>query len=83
MLAKIADAEKLKVEEKDFNNWLMREAMRGVTVAPDGELRIGALTTIAELAAHPVIAEKFAALAKMSTGSQELGYDLLWQGAPE
>jgi len=28
MLAKIADAEKLKVEEKDFNNWIMREAMR-------------------------------------------------------
>ncbi|MDI1249891.1 MAG: trigger factor [Lacunisphaera sp.] len=28
MLAKIADAEKLKVEEKDFNSWIMREAMR-------------------------------------------------------
>ena len=28
MLAKIADAEKLKVDEKDFNNWIMREAMR-------------------------------------------------------
>ncbi|MDI1319993.1 MAG: trigger factor, partial [bacterium] len=28
MLAKIAEAEKLKVEEKDFNNWIMREAMR-------------------------------------------------------
>ncbi len=28
MLAKIADVEKLKVEEKDFNNWIMREAMR-------------------------------------------------------
>jgi trigger factor len=28
LLAKIAEAEKLKVDEKDFNNWLMREAMR-------------------------------------------------------
>jgi trigger factor len=28
VLAKIADAEKLKVDEKDFNNWIMREAMR-------------------------------------------------------
>jgi trigger factor len=28
MLAKIAEAEKLKVEEKDFNNCIMREAMR-------------------------------------------------------
>ncbi len=28
ILAKIAEAEKIKVDEKDFNNWLMREAMR-------------------------------------------------------
>ncbi len=28
ILAKIAEAEKLKVEEGDFNQWLMREAMR-------------------------------------------------------
>jgi len=28
ILAKIAEAEKITVEEKDFNNWLMREAMR-------------------------------------------------------
>ena len=28
LLAKIAEAEQLKVDEKDFNNWLMREAMR-------------------------------------------------------
>ena len=28
LLAKIAEAEKIKVEEKDFNQWLMREAMR-------------------------------------------------------
>jgi trigger factor len=28
LLAEIAEAEKLTVDEKDFNNWLMREAMR-------------------------------------------------------
>lgn len=28
VLAKIAEAEKIKVEEKDFSNWIMREAMR-------------------------------------------------------
>ncbi len=28
ILAKIAEAEKLKIDEKDFNSWLMREAMR-------------------------------------------------------
>jgi len=33
--------------------------------------------------ADSVFREKFAALARMSVGSQELGYDLVWQGAPE
>ncbi len=28
ILAEIAEAEKIKVDEKDFNSWLMREAMR-------------------------------------------------------
>jgi trigger factor len=28
ILARIAEAEKIKVDEKDLNNWLMREAMR-------------------------------------------------------
>ena len=28
ILTKIAEAEKLKVDEKDINSWLMREAMR-------------------------------------------------------
>jgi len=28
ILARIAEAEKITVDEKDFNNWLMREAMR-------------------------------------------------------
>ena len=27
--------------------------------------------------------EKFAALAKLATGSREMGYELMWQGAPE
>ena len=31
ILAKIAEAEKIKVDEKDLNNWLMREAMRSGT----------------------------------------------------
>jgi hypothetical protein len=32
--------------------------------------------------ADAVFREKFAALAQLSTGSQELGYELVWQGAP-
>jgi len=38
--------------------------LRGVAATADGGLRIGALTTIAEIAAHPVIGEKYAALAQ-------------------
>jgi len=41
--------------------------LRGITPASDGGLRIGALTTIAELAAHPVIKEKYAALAQAAS----------------
>ncbi|HQY47421.1 MAG TPA: hypothetical protein PLE38_10750 [Usitatibacteraceae bacterium] len=33
--------------------------------------------------ADHVFKEKFAALAKMCTDTQELGYELLWQGVPE
>ena len=33
--------------------------------------------------ADKVFNEKFAALAELCTDSQELGYDMLWQGAPE
>ena len=43
------------------------EELRGITVAPDGELRLGALATIAEIAAYPVIAEKFAALSQAAS----------------
>jgi xanthine dehydrogenase YagS FAD-binding subunit len=41
--------------------------LRGIAVGPDGELRLGALTTIAEIAAHPVIKEKFTALAQAAS----------------
>jgi xanthine dehydrogenase YagS FAD-binding subunit len=41
--------------------------LRGIVVAPDGELRLGALTTITEIAAHPAIKEKFAALAQAAS----------------
>ncbi|MFC6986111.1 FAD binding domain-containing protein [Streptomyces cirratus] len=34
------------------------EELRGVETAPDGTLRIGALTTLAELAAHPLVLER-------------------------
>ena len=33
--------------------------------------------------ADAVFREKFAALGELAVGSQELGYELLWQGAPE
>ncbi len=40
------------------------DELRGITALADGGLRIGALTTIAEIAAHPVIKEKYAALSQ-------------------
>jgi len=43
------------------------DELRGITLAPDGELRLGALASIAEIAAHPVIAEKFAALSQAAS----------------
>jgi len=41
--------------------------LRGIVVSPDGELRLGALTTITEIAAHPAIKEKFTALAQAAS----------------
>jgi xanthine dehydrogenase YagS FAD-binding subunit len=38
--------------------------LKGIAAKPDGGIRIGALTTIAEIAAHPAIAEKYAVLAQ-------------------
>ena len=43
------------------------EELRGITTGADGELRIGALTTIAEIAAHPAVVEKFGALAQAAS----------------
>jgi xanthine dehydrogenase YagS FAD-binding subunit len=37
--------------------------LRGLSTARDGSLRIGALTTVAELAQHPVVVERYTALA--------------------
>jgi xanthine dehydrogenase YagS FAD-binding subunit len=37
--------------------------LRGITATADGGLRIGALTTIAEIASSPIVREKYAALA--------------------
>jgi xanthine dehydrogenase YagS FAD-binding subunit len=41
--------------------------LRGIGPTSDGGLRIGALTTIAELASHPVIRDKYAALAQAAS----------------
>jgi len=38
------------------------KALRGIDATPDGGLRIGALMTLAEVAAHPVIHERYRAL---------------------
>jgi len=41
--------------------------LRGVTVTPEGGLRIGATTSIADVASHPVIRERYAALAQAAS----------------
>ncbi len=38
--------------------------LKGVAALPDGGLRIGALTTISEIAANPIIREKYSAIAQ-------------------
>jgi len=43
------------------------DELRGITAGADGELRIGALTTVAEVAAHPVVGEQFTALAQAAS----------------
>jgi xanthine dehydrogenase YagS FAD-binding subunit len=40
------------------------EELRGISPTRDGGLRIGALATLAEIAAHPLIAERYTALAQ-------------------
>src|SRR5512134_2657928 len=41
--------------------------LRGIATAPDGALRIGALTTVAEVAAHPLVTQRYAALASAAS----------------
>jgi len=43
------------------------DELRGITVAPDGELRLGALASIAQIAAHPVVAGTFGALSQAAS----------------
>lgn len=40
------------------------QELRGIRATRDGGLRIGALTTLAEVAAHPLIAERYTALSQ-------------------
>jgi xanthine dehydrogenase YagS FAD-binding subunit len=40
------------------------DELRGIETTGDGGLRIGALTTLTEIAAHPLIGERYAALAQ-------------------
>jgi xanthine dehydrogenase YagS FAD-binding subunit len=44
------------------------EELRGIESAPDGSLRIGALATIDELAAHPGLERRYPALAQAADG---------------
>jgi xanthine dehydrogenase YagS FAD-binding subunit len=41
--------------------------LRGISTRSDGALRIGALTTIAEVAAHPLVTQRYVALANAAT----------------
>jgi xanthine dehydrogenase YagS FAD-binding subunit len=43
------------------------DALMGVRATPEGGLRIGALTPIADVAAHPVIRERFSVLAQAAS----------------
>ena len=42
--------------------------LHGITATPDGGMRIGALTTIADIAAHPEIRQNYAAFAEAAAG---------------
>ena len=48
--------------------------LRGIAATSDGGLRIGALATISEVAAHPIVKEKYTALAQAASvvGSPQL-----------
>jgi xanthine dehydrogenase YagS FAD-binding subunit len=44
------------------------EELRGITSPANGGVRIGALATIAEIASHPVLRERYAALSQAAAG---------------
>jgi xanthine dehydrogenase YagS FAD-binding subunit len=46
------------------------DALRGIKETPEGGLEIGALTTITEIAEHPLIKHRYPALAQ---GASEVG----------
>lgn len=50
------------------------DGLRGIKEAPDGGLRIGTLTTIAEVASHPLVKDRYPALAQAASavGSPQL-----------
>jgi xanthine dehydrogenase YagS FAD-binding subunit len=50
------------------------DGLRGIKEAPDGGIRIGALTTIAEVASHPLVKDRYPALAQAASavGSPQL-----------
>ena len=50
------------------------DGLRGISEAPDGGIRIGALTTIAEVASHPLVKDRYPALAQAASavGSPQL-----------
>ena len=43
------------------------DQLKGITELRDGGLRIGALTTIAEVASHPLVSERYTALSQAAT----------------
>ena len=50
------------------------DGLRGIKEAPDGGIRIGALTTITEVASHPLVRDRYPALAQAASavGSPQL-----------
>ncbi len=50
------------------------DGLRGIKEAPDGGIRIGALTTITEVASHPLVRDRYPAVAQAASavGSPQL-----------
>jgi hypothetical protein len=70
-----------------FTGFVSDEGSLGATKAADEHIAIVTYWRSFEehekSHADAVFKEKFGALAELCTDSKELGYDLLWQGAPE